>query len=74
MAAQNCPDAIDEEETQSIRELVEAIDSHVEAIDLEATSNLQTDNQPREGVQLQPSSVIQQLTKIVQMQPVDSTS
>ena len=53
---------------------MEAINSHVEAIDLEATSNLQTDNQPREGVQLQPSSVIQQLTKIVQMQPVDSTS
>ena len=52
MAAQNCPDAIDEKETQSIRELVEAIDSHVEVIDLEATSNLQTDNQPREGVQL----------------------
>ena len=44
MAAQNCPDAINEEETQSIKELMEAIDSHVEAIDLEATSNLQSDN------------------------------
>ena len=53
---------------------MEAINSHVEAIDLEATSNLQTDNQPGEGVQLQPSSVIQQLTEIIQMQPVDPTS
>ena len=48
-----------------MRELVEAINSHVEANDLDATSNLQTDNQPGEGVQLQPSSVIQQLTEIV---------
>ena len=73
-ATQNCPNAIDEEETQSMRELVEVIDSHVEAIDLEATSNLQTDNQPGEGVQLQPSSMIQQLIEIIQMQPADPTS
>ena len=40
IAAQNTPGATDEEETQSMKELVEAIDSHVKAIDLEATSNL----------------------------------
>ena len=57
-AAQNHPGAIDEKETQSIRELVEAIDSHVKVIDLEATSNLHADDQPEKGVQLQPNSVI----------------
>ena len=38
-ATQNPLGAINEEETTSMRELVEAIDSHVELIDLEATSN-----------------------------------
>ena len=36
---QNTVGVIDEEETTSIRVLVEAIDFHVEPIDLEATSN-----------------------------------
>ena len=66
-AAQNHPGAIDEEETQSMRELVETIDSHVEAINLEATSNLRADDQLGEGVQLQTSSAIQQPHEIVQM-------
>ena len=48
-AAQNPLGAIDEEETTSMRELEEAIDSHAEPIDLEATSNLHVDDQP--GVQ-----------------------
>ena len=38
--AQNPPGAIVEEETPSMRELAEAIDSHVELVDLEVTSNL----------------------------------
>ena len=42
--AQNPLDAIDEEETMSMRELVEAIDSYDEPIDLEATSNLHVDD------------------------------
>ena len=37
---QRTPGAIDKEETTSIRELVEAINSYVEPIDLEATNNL----------------------------------
>ena len=44
-AAQNPPSAIDEEETTSMKELVEAIDSHTEPIDMEATSNLHVDDQ-----------------------------
>ena len=43
--AQNPSGAIDEEETTSMRELVEAIDSHTEPIDMEATSNLHVDDQ-----------------------------
>ena len=37
-AAQNPPMPIDEEETTSMRELVEQIDSHMELDDMEATS------------------------------------
>ena len=50
-----------------MRELVEAIDSHVEAIDLEAISNLRADDQSLEGVQLQPSPAIKQPSEIVQV-------
>ena len=53
--AQNHLGAIDEEETQSIRELVEVIDSHVEAIDLEATTNLHVDDQPGEVFSFSPA-------------------
>ena len=49
--AQNPPGAIDEEETVSMRELVEAIDSHMEPIDLEATKNPYVGDQPGEDVQ-----------------------
>ena len=45
------PSVIDEEETTSIRELVEAIDSHVKLIDLEATSNPNVEDQPGGNVQ-----------------------
>ena len=49
--AQNPSSAIDEEETTSIRELVESIDSYEEPINLEATSNLHVDDQPGRNVQ-----------------------
>ena len=48
--AQNPLRAADEEETQSMRELVEAIDSHVELVDLEATSNPHVGDQSDEDV------------------------
>ena len=48
---QNTPGVIDEEETTSMRELVEAIDSHVELIDWEATSNPHAGDQPGGNVQ-----------------------
>ena len=48
LVAQNPPGATDEDETPSIREFMEAIDSHVELVDLEATSNLRADDRPSE--------------------------
>ena len=48
LVAQNPPGATDEEETPSMREFMEAIDSHVELVDLEATSNLRADDRPGE--------------------------
>ena len=43
-----------------MRELVEAIDSHVELVDLEVTSNLRAGDRLGEDVQLQPLSATQQ--------------
>ena len=51
-AAQNPPGATDEGDTPSMRELVEAIDSHVELVNLEVISNLRASDRPSEGVQL----------------------
>ena len=56
-SAHNPLDAIDKEETTSMRELVEAIDSHVELINLEATSNPHAGDQPDGNVQ--PPFVVQ---------------
>ena len=78
-AAQNPSDVIDEEETPNMRELVRAIDSHMELVDLEVTSNLRVGDQPDENVQLQlpPSTqqtgdVIQQPSKdVALLQPAD---
>ena len=39
-----------------MKELEEAIDSHVELVDLEVTSNLHAGDWPGEDVQLQPPS------------------
>ena len=50
-ATQNPFSAIDEEETTSMRELVEAIDSHAKPTNLEATNNPYVDDQPVGNVQ-----------------------
>ena len=42
-----------------MKELVEAIDSDVELVDLEVTSNLRAGDRPGEDVQLQPPSATQ---------------
>ena len=47
---QNPFGTVDEEGTPSIRELVWVIDSYVELIKLEVTSNLRTGSQPNENV------------------------
>ena len=54
--AQSQLDITDEEDTPSIRELVREIDTHVELVDLEVTSNLNAvlpGTQPAENVQAQ---------------------
>ena len=48
---QNPFGGVDEEETPSMRELVQAIDSHVELLNLEVTSNVHAGIQPTEDVQ-----------------------
>uniref|UniRef100_A0A7N2QXU9 Uncharacterized protein n=1 Tax=Quercus lobata TaxID=97700 RepID=A0A7N2QXU9_QUELO len=47
---------IDEEETNSLRELVEQIDAHVELIETEATNNPPTDGHSDENAHPQPST------------------
>ena len=63
---QNLPDAVDEEDTPSMRELVRAIDSHVLSVDLEVTSNPRADDQLDENVLHPPST---QLTENVVEKP-----
>jgi len=53
---QNLLDAVDEEDTPSMRELVRAIDSHVLSVDLEVTSNLRAGDQLDENVLHPPST------------------
>ena len=55
-AAQKTPVVVDEEETTSLRELVKQIDAHVEPIDLEATSNPNTEDQCGGNVQPPPDT------------------
>ena len=49
-AEQNPPVPIDEEETTSIKELVEQIDAYVELDDMEATSVPRAGDQPSGGI------------------------
>ena len=60
-AVQNLPSTVDEEETPSIRELVQAIDSYMELVNLEVTNNLRAGGQPDENVQLHSTSSTQPL-------------
>ena len=55
---------IDEEETTSMRELVEAIDSHTELVDLEVTSISHAGDQP-------PSTIQQPLVDVTHSSPVN---
>ena len=55
-----------------MRELVEQIDSHMELVDVEVSSNPRVGNQPGEDLQLQPFTTNQQpLETTAQTQPVD---
>ena len=50
-ATQNPTRPINEEETDSLRELVEQIDAHVEVIRTESTNNPPANDQPGENTQ-----------------------
>ena len=54
-ATQNLTRLVDEEEMDSLSELVEQIDAHIEVIGMEATSNPPANDQPGENTQYQPS-------------------
>ena len=74
-ATQNPVGPNDEEETESLRELVEQIDNHVEMIGIEATSNPPTNGPSSENVHPQPSTSEHQSTEMAsKMQPMDLTS
>ena len=65
----------DEEETDSLRELVEQIDAYVEMIGTEATSNPPTDGPPGEDIHLQPPTAKHHSAKMAsKTQPMDLTS
>ena len=74
-AAQQPTGPNDEEETDSLRELVEQIDVHVEMIGMEATSNPSIDGPLGEDVHLQPPVPKHHSGKMAsETQPVDLTS
>ena len=71
-AVQNPPRRTDEEETTSMRELLEQIDSHVELVDVEVSSNPHVGDQPDEDLQLQSFMTNQQPPETAtQTQPTD---
>ena len=63
-AAQNPARPTDEEEMDSLRELVEQIDPHVELIGIEATNNPPTDGPSGENVHPQSSISKHQSTEM----------
>ena len=74
-AAQNPTGPIDEEETDSLKELVEQIDAHVEVIGTKATNNPPTNNQSSENAQYQPHAPEHQPSKMAtETQPVVTRS
>ena len=65
------PSNVDEEEkTPSMRKLVQEIDSHMELVDLEVTSNLCAGKHP-EGIQIQPPTTVQQTENVASFTPTD---
>ena len=73
-ATQNPTGLVDEEETDSLKELVEQIDAHMEVIGLEATSNPSANNQSSENAQYQPLIPKHQPSEAAtETQPVDLT-
>ena len=72
---QNPTGPIDEEETDSLKELVEQIDAHVKVIGTEATNNPPTNNQSSENAQYQPHAPEHQPSKMAtETQPVVTRS
>ena len=69
---QNPSNTVDEEGTPSIRELVRVIDSHVELVNLEVTSNLHTGSQPNENIQIQPPPSAQPTENIIKQPANDA--
>ena len=75
LAAQNPAGPNDEEETDSLRELVEQIDAHVEMIGIEATSNPLTKGPHSEDVHPQPPVSEHHSAEMTsKTQPVDLSS
>ena len=73
-ATQNPTGPVDEEETNSLKELVEQIDAYVDVIGTEATSNPPTNDQPGENIQYQPPVPEHQPSEIaIETQQVDLT-
>ena len=70
---QNPPTPIDEEETASMRELVEQINAHVKLDDMEATSIPCANDQPNGDI-LPPIADQQQIETAAQTDPADSTT
>ena len=65
---------MNEEETDSLRELVVQIDTHIEVIRMEATNNPPANNQPGENTQYQPPVTEHQPSEMVtKTQPMDLT-
>ena len=72
-AVQNPPAPIDEEETTSMRELMEQIDAHVELDDMEATSIPRAGDQLSRNI-LPPVADQQQTDTAPQTDPIDRTT
>lgn len=53
-----------------MRQLVQAIDSHMELVDMEVTSNLCVDDQAGEDTYVQPLSIAQTAEDAAQLPPI----
>ena len=73
ITTQKTPGVADKEETTSLKELVEQIDTHAESVDLEATNNPNVEDQPCGNVQ-PPCDTQHALEDAAQFQFVDPSS